>query len=655
MWNSDRSMTDVRSHKRSIKFGFARSKHQDFSTNDNGLTLFHGLRNNSDRKTFNLRPSDIDESLSSELGQLSGLHNVSLATPPWSRNEQLLAMGAEKNEYNWLITPPATPLFPSLDKDSPPVAHTPKRVFHPTRTIRKVLKVPRPARSEKGAPHVTPLGIAACEGGDKRKLALGKSASFTSRHATSGKMASSGGSHIQSMRPPMLSTSAHRSFSTVRHSSSSKPQERGAYLKPFMGWDNFDDGSLTEVPSNLRTTIPERPTSSRGSTLRARQLGAASVVKRSNSVPMDGEKAQCRQGSSSNRSCSSAKQEYSDRFARMEFVIHPADKDTKTKGRYQRNASQHINTNPKLQKEVRDCVDDNGERSSEDAAKVSDAESDTSEEACVDILEDLSTQHFSESQLQNCGLAGLHASFAPTEKSSTEFINSGSQQGKWPCHQLLASTTKSQKSGDRENFLELRKTNRRPGTIDGGIGDRKVNDPHGFNDDAMALEEPDVQVKKVISMLKIDAAEVTDLQQSGDQDKLSHDAAEETLTPFHENRQQSRNVNMQSTQLEPQQNGSARYSGVPKFDKANESFDAAIGEEDIHDHNLAESPQIDNLAQNSLHFDENAIAIKSEMPWQMPNPIHGMTRSNDEQPTNLKQQEKDPAKPLLLKCQCSIM
>ncbi|KAI5058418.1 hypothetical protein GOP47_0026588 [Adiantum capillus-veneris] len=216
---------------------------------------------------------------------------------------------------------------------------------------------------------------------------------------------------------------------------------------------------------------------------------------------MDGEKAQCRQGSSSNRSSSSAKQEYSDRFARMEFVIHPADKDTKTKGRYQRNSSQHININPKLQ----------------------------------------------------------------NEKTSPHNILVN------PSSRIVAWSVSMQ------------------GTIDGGIGDRKVSDPHGFNDDAMALEEPDVQVKKVILVLKIDAEEVTDLQQSGDQDKLSHDAAEETLTPFHENRQQSRNVNMQSTQLEPQQNGSARYSGVPKFDKANESFDAAIGEEDIHDHNLADA------------------------------------------------------------------
>ncbi|MCO5576259.1 hypothetical protein L7F22_030068 [Adiantum nelumboides] len=402
-------MTERR-HKRSMMRALTRAKHQDVSSHDNGLALFHDLHN-SKHQPFLHRPCDIDETLSSELGQLSDLHDMPLATPPWNANEQLLAMGAEKNDYNWLLTPPATPLFPSLGKDSPlphpakgilhptqnPVSYAAKNVLHPKGTTPRMLKVSRPnARNQKGAAQITPSSTAASQGVGEKKLAR-KAASFTTRT-----MASLAGSQMKSTRPPTLSPKFPGLVSVAKYASPSKPQKGGASLPPLV-WTNFGE-SLTEVPLNLRTTIPERTarSRSRGATLHGRQLAAGTMGERSNSITLNVDKSHC---SKSSRPGSSARQECSARFARMGFATHSADNGTETKVTQQRdnaspfsNTSQHINRIAGLQQDVRDFVDDDGERSNENAGKVSDAEPDTSGEACVDIL---SSKQFSEFQIQN--------------------------------------------------------------------------------------------------------------------------------------------------------------------------------------------------------------------------------------------------------------
>ncbi|MCO5550637.1 hypothetical protein L7F22_004126 [Adiantum nelumboides] len=81
------------------------------SESEEGLTLFQHLQAREDRKFLDNCEDDIEE-----IKYDDGLSTFRISASTPTRGGGLLVFDAEKNDYDWLLTPPRTPLFPSLDQ-----------------------------------------------------------------------------------------------------------------------------------------------------------------------------------------------------------------------------------------------------------------------------------------------------------------------------------------------------------------------------------------------------------------------------------------------------------------------------------------------------------------------------------------------------------
>ncbi|KAK1425914.1 hypothetical protein QVD17_21277 [Tagetes erecta] len=170
----------------------------------------------------------------------------------------------EKNDYEWLLTPPDTPLFPSLDDELPQV---------------------NPAQSSR--PPTQPISISTSSTMEKSHRRSRGSASpnrvsispqshnspFESRgrHATSAPSASPPAtSSVRSSPPsrkpttpvPQVSTLTPRRLSTSSNGTTGSRGSRGNSSSPKVkAWQSTIPGFSTEVPPNLRTSLADRPAS----------------------------------------------------------------------------------------------------------------------------------------------------------------------------------------------------------------------------------------------------------------------------------------------------------------------------------------------------------------------------------------------------------
>ncbi|CAL9770697.1 unnamed protein product, partial [Musa acuminata subsp. burmannicoides] len=88
---------------------------------DDDLALFSEMQNH-ERDNFLLHAyDDFDESIS-QLRYYSDF-KIGVTVPAGGECKDLLNAVGEKNDYDWLLTPPDTPLFPSLDDDEPQPAN----------------------------------------------------------------------------------------------------------------------------------------------------------------------------------------------------------------------------------------------------------------------------------------------------------------------------------------------------------------------------------------------------------------------------------------------------------------------------------------------------------------------------------------------------
>ncbi|KAI4379881.1 hypothetical protein MLD38_006122 [Melastoma candidum] len=88
---------------------------------DDDLMLFKEMQTR-ERDNFLLQSDDdFDYSLSTKLAHFSD-PKLGVAIPGKGQNSELLVVKGEKNDYEWLLTPPDTPLFRSLDDEKLPVS-----------------------------------------------------------------------------------------------------------------------------------------------------------------------------------------------------------------------------------------------------------------------------------------------------------------------------------------------------------------------------------------------------------------------------------------------------------------------------------------------------------------------------------------------------
>lgn len=245
---------------------------------DDDLALFDEMRNR-ERDNFLLHSTDdFDDSLSQKLRYFSDF-KLGITVPARGESSDLLNVDGDKNDYDWLLTPPDTPLFPSLDDETPPIN-----------------------LSYRGRPRSQPISIARSTNTEKSSRASRSSASphrlSPSPRSNNSTLKSRGrpvsASHCSStpvLRPTTPSRSPSRSttptkpstpaprsstptprrmstgssvsvVSSGRMGSSPVKASRGNSASPkLQAWPSNLPGFSTDAPPNLRTSLGDRPAS----------------------------------------------------------------------------------------------------------------------------------------------------------------------------------------------------------------------------------------------------------------------------------------------------------------------------------------------------------------------------------------------------------
>ncbi|KAF3793704.1 hypothetical protein EJ110_NYTH03515 [Nymphaea thermarum] len=263
----------MESHKRGRSFESGLM----FREKDDDLALFNDM-NSRERDNFLIpcRNEDFDDSISMKLKYFSDF-KLGVTIPARADGSGLLNADGEKNDYDWLLTPPDTPLFPSLDDET----------------------IPPPNLSQRGRPRSQPISISRSNTMEKSYSSRASRTSASphrlspSPRSTSSMVQSRGrpssapnSSFIRpstpSRRPstppgkpsnqaPRASTPTSRRMSTGssgypsssgRRGPSPVNTNRGSSSSPKLSaWQSSLPGFSSDAPPNLRTSLGDRPAS----------------------------------------------------------------------------------------------------------------------------------------------------------------------------------------------------------------------------------------------------------------------------------------------------------------------------------------------------------------------------------------------------------
>ncbi|KAG8051037.1 hypothetical protein GUJ93_ZPchr0009g814 [Zizania palustris] len=252
---------------------------------DDELTLFanmHRIENDN----FLLEPSeDFDESIS----KLNYFPDIKLGVniPARRESHDLLDVDGDKNDYEWLLTPPETPLFRSLDDEdqstaqdsrgrakSKPIKISGSSTMDNTqRSSRSSASPSRLSLSPRSMARTRPSSAASCS-----------SSPLSLQPPTPSRRPSTPPS-VKTLTPPRRSPSpASRRMSTgsspaLNRTRGPSPVKTNHMSSPkLQGWHSNLPGFSHDAPPNLRTSLPDRPVShSRGgspSSISGRDMGS---------------------------------------------------------------------------------------------------------------------------------------------------------------------------------------------------------------------------------------------------------------------------------------------------------------------------------------------------------------------------------------------
>ncbi|KAH9603706.1 hypothetical protein KSS87_007457 [Heliosperma pusillum] len=266
---SSRSVSRSDSHKRGRSLEGVLS----FKEKDDDLALFSELQSR-ERQHFLLESTDdFEDLLSSRAKPFTDL-KLGINIPARGENSDLLNLEGDKNDYEWLLTPPETPLFPSLD-DEPAAAN----LVHSGRARSRPISISRSStmeksqRSSRGSASPQRLSPSPRSG---TSTFQGRPSSAP--HSNSGLLRSSSPSRRPSPPPIKHFTPPPRSLTpTSRRSTGGSPSSigmsgmrgispartsRGNSASPKVrAWQSNIPGFSLEAPPNLRTSLADRPAS----------------------------------------------------------------------------------------------------------------------------------------------------------------------------------------------------------------------------------------------------------------------------------------------------------------------------------------------------------------------------------------------------------
>ncbi|XP_047323904.1 uncharacterized protein LOC124927519 isoform X2 [Impatiens glandulifera] len=251
-----------------------------FREKDDDLTMFNEMQTKEKQHFLLQSNDDFEDTFSSRLRYFSEC-KLGVSIPARGESSELLNEDGEKNDYDWLLTPPDTPLFPSLDDETPSVTLTQRgRPRSQPITISRSSTMEKSQRSSASPNHLSP---SPCSGNNSYQ-SRGRPFSAPHRSPTNS-LRQDSPSRRQSPPPnkpssplPRSSTPTARgtaggsggkvspSGSGIRSASPVKTSRGNSASPKIRAWQTNIPGFSLEAPPNLRTSISDRPPSfARGS------------------------------------------------------------------------------------------------------------------------------------------------------------------------------------------------------------------------------------------------------------------------------------------------------------------------------------------------------------------------------------------------------
>ncbi|KAI3467671.1 hypothetical protein Pfo_024334 [Paulownia fortunei] len=244
-----------------------------FRGKDDDLALFNEVQN-KERENFLLQSNDdFDDMFSTKLRYFSD-HKLGISIPARGESSDLLNAEGDKNDYDWLITPPETPLFPSLDDESPPVNIAPRGRprSQPVAISRSSTMENRSARGSASPHRLSPSPRSSNSASQSRSRPFSATHSSpppTLRHSSPSRRLSPPPS--KPTPAPRSGTPTPRRMSTGSAGATAPSRARGTSpIKTSRGnsaspkiraWQSNIPGFSSEAPPNLRTSLADRPAS----------------------------------------------------------------------------------------------------------------------------------------------------------------------------------------------------------------------------------------------------------------------------------------------------------------------------------------------------------------------------------------------------------
>ncbi|XP_076909320.1 uncharacterized protein LOC143566528 [Bidens hawaiensis] len=229
---------------------------------DDDLALFNEVQSR-ERDNFLLDANDdFEDIFTSKLSHFSE-YKLGINIPARGESSDLLHAEEEKNDYEWLLTPPDTPLFPSLD-DEVPQANVAQRGRAKTQpiSISRSSTMEKSRRSSRGSASPNRVSISP----------RSNNSPFESRGARAMSAPTASPPTISRSSPPFrkpvtpiprVSTPSPRRLSTGSNNSTpgSKGSRGNSPSPKVKAWQSTIPGFPSEAPPNLRTSLADRPAS----------------------------------------------------------------------------------------------------------------------------------------------------------------------------------------------------------------------------------------------------------------------------------------------------------------------------------------------------------------------------------------------------------
>ncbi|BAT74330.1 hypothetical protein LR48_Vigan01g094000 [Vigna angularis] len=243
---------------------------------DDDLALFSEMQSR-EKESFLLQPSDdLEDSFSQKLRHFSDI-KLGISIPGRGETSELLNVDGDKNDYDWLLTPPDTPLFPSLE-DEPAEINVVSRGRPRSKpiSISRSSTMERSYKSSRGS--ASPNRLSSSPRSVNNTLQPRGRSSLTPNSSPTQVIRQATPTRRPSPPPTKPATTVSRSStptprristgsgspavsSGIRGTSPVKTSRGNSASPKIRAWQTNIPGFSSEAPPNLRTSLADRPAS----------------------------------------------------------------------------------------------------------------------------------------------------------------------------------------------------------------------------------------------------------------------------------------------------------------------------------------------------------------------------------------------------------